>query len=38
MDHMVIGHNDRGALARWLVGSVSHEILNSARVPVTIVH
>jgi nucleotide-binding universal stress UspA family protein len=38
IDHMVIGHNDRGALARWLVGSVSHEILNSARVPVTIVH
>lgn len=38
IDHIVIGHNDRGALARWLVGSVSHEVLGNARVPVTIVH
>ena len=37
VDHICIGHTERGALARWLVGSVSTEVLARARVPVTIV-
>jgi nucleotide-binding universal stress UspA family protein len=37
IDHIVIGHTERGALARWLVGSVSNDILSRARVPVTVV-
>lgn len=37
IDHIVIGHTDRGALARWLLGSVSGDVLERARVPVTVV-
>jgi len=37
VDHIVIGHTERGALARWLVGSTSTDVLAKARVPVTVV-
>lgn len=37
IDHIVIGHTERGALARWLLGSVSGNVLASAHVPVTVV-
>ncbi|MBB3227875.1 nucleotide-binding universal stress UspA family protein [Luteibacter sp. Sphag1AF] len=37
IDHIVIGHTDRGALARWLLGSVSTDVLAKAHVPVTVV-
>jgi nucleotide-binding universal stress UspA family protein len=37
IDHIVIGHTARGALARWLLGSVSGEVLERAHVPVTVV-
>lgn len=37
IDHIVIGHTERGALARWLVGSVSNDVLARAHVPVTVV-
>ena len=37
VDHLVIGHTARGALARWLLGSVSTNVLARAQVPVTIV-
>ncbi|MBD8881404.1 MULTISPECIES: universal stress protein [Rhodanobacter] len=37
IDHIVIGHTERGALARWLVGSVSDNVLAGAHVPVTVV-
>lgn len=37
VDHIVIGHTERGALARWLVGSTSTDILAKAHVPVTVV-
>lgn len=37
VDHIVIGHTDRGALARWLLGSVSSNVLARAHVPVTVV-
>jgi nucleotide-binding universal stress UspA family protein len=36
-DHIVIGHTERGALARWLLGSVSGDVLARAHVPVTVV-
>jgi nucleotide-binding universal stress UspA family protein len=37
VDHLVIGHTERGALARWLLGSVSTDVLARAHVPVTVV-
>lgn len=37
IDHIVIGHTERGALARWLLGSTSHDVLAKAHVPVTVV-
>jgi nucleotide-binding universal stress UspA family protein len=37
IDHIVIGHTERGALARWLLGSVSTDVLAGAPVPVTVV-
>ena len=37
VDHSVIGHTERGALARWLLGSVSGNVLARAHVPVTVV-
>ncbi|MEO7052928.1 MAG: universal stress protein [Rhodanobacter sp.] len=36
VDHIVIGHTERGALARWLLGSVSSNVLARAHVPVTV--
>lgn len=36
-DHIVIGHTGRGALLRWLLGSVSNDIIARAHVPVTVV-
>lgn len=37
IDHIVIGHTERGALLRWLLGSVSGDIIARADVPVTVV-
>lgn len=37
VDHIVIGHTERGALARWFMGSVSGNVLARAHVPVTVV-
>ncbi len=37
VDHIVIGHTERGALVRWLLGSVSGNVLARAHVPVTVV-
>lgn len=37
VDHVVIGHTERGALGRWLLGSVSGDVLAGAHVPVTVV-
>ena len=37
VDHIVIGHTGRGELARWLLGSVSNNVLARAHVPVTVV-
>ena len=37
IDHVVIGHTPRGTLARWLLGSVSSDVLARAHVPVTVV-
>lgn len=37
IDHIVIGHTERGALLRWLLGSVSSDILERAHVPVTVI-
>lgn len=36
IDHIVIGHTERGALARWMVGSTSTDVLAKAHVPVTV--
>lgn len=37
IDHIVIGHTGRGALGRWLLGSVSQDVLAGAHVPVTVI-
>lgn len=37
IDHVVIGHTERGTLARWLLGSVSVDVLANAHVPVTVI-
>lgn len=37
IDHIVIGHTEKGALARWFMGSVSGDVLARANVPVTVV-
>jgi nucleotide-binding universal stress UspA family protein len=37
VDHIVIGHTARGTLARWLLGSVSEDVLARAHVPVTVI-
>ena len=37
VDHIVIGHTERGTLARWLLGSVSSDVLARAHVPGTVV-
>ena len=38
INHLLIGHSAHGTLARWLLGSVSDDIVARARIPVTIVH
>lgn len=38
IDHLFLGHSAHGTLARWLLGSVSDDIVSRARIPVTIVH
>jgi nucleotide-binding universal stress UspA family protein len=37
IDHIVIGHTGRGTLGRWLLGSVSDDVLAGSHVPVTVV-
>jgi nucleotide-binding universal stress UspA family protein len=37
IDHIVVGQTERGALARWLVGSTATDVLANAHVPVTVV-
>lgn len=37
IDHIVIGHTERGSLLRWLLGSVYTDIIERAHVPVTVV-
>lgn len=37
IDHIVIGYSGQGALGRWLLGSVSDDVLSQAHVPVTVV-
>lgn len=37
IDHIVLGHTERGTLLRWLLGSVSTGVLARASVPVTVV-
>jgi nucleotide-binding universal stress UspA family protein len=37
IDHIVIGHTARGTLGRWLLGSVSDDVLAGSHVPVTVV-
>jgi nucleotide-binding universal stress UspA family protein len=37
IDHIIIGHTERGALARWLLGSVSQDVLARSHLPVTVV-
>jgi nucleotide-binding universal stress UspA family protein len=37
IDHIVIGHTSRGTLGRWLLGSVSEDVLAGAHIPVTVV-
>lgn len=34
---MFIGHTEKNLLMRWLLGSVSHSVLDEARIPVTLV-
>jgi nucleotide-binding universal stress UspA family protein len=36
-EHLVIGNSGRGALARWLLGSVMGEVVENSQVPVTVV-
>ncbi|GAB2587994.1 universal stress protein [Dyella jejuensis] len=37
IDHIVIGHTARGTLGRWLLGSVSEDVLAGSHVPVTVI-
>jgi len=37
IEHIVLGHTERGSLLQWLLGSVSEHILNQAYVPVTVI-
>lgn len=37
VDHIVVGHTERGALAQWLMGSTASDVLANAHVPVTVV-
>lgn len=37
IDHIVIGHTARGTLGRWLLGSVSDDVLAGSHLPVTVI-
>lgn len=37
VDHIVIGHRGKSVLQRWLVGSVSRQVIDHARCSVTVV-
>lgn len=37
IDHLVVGHTDRGSLLRWLLGSVSDDVIAHASIPVTVI-
>jgi nucleotide-binding universal stress UspA family protein len=37
VEHIVVGHTERGALAQWLMGSTASDVLAHAHVPVTVV-
>lgn len=37
VDHIVVGHRGRSALQRWLVGSVSRQVIDHASCSVTVV-
>jgi nucleotide-binding universal stress UspA family protein len=37
IDHIVIGHTPRGTLGRWLLGSVSDDVLAGSHLPVTVI-
>ena len=37
VDHIVIGHRGKSALQRWLVGSVSRQVIDHALCSVTVV-
>jgi nucleotide-binding universal stress UspA family protein len=37
VDHLIVGHKGKGLLQRWLVGSVSRQIVDHAACSVTVV-
>ncbi len=37
IDHIVVGHVGKSAIKRWLVGSVSRQVIDHARCSVTVV-
>lgn len=37
VDHIVVGSGGKGGIARFVMGSVSHDVVNRAHCPVTIV-
>lgn len=37
IDHIVVGHRGKSALQRWLVGSVSRQVIDHASCSVTVV-
>jgi nucleotide-binding universal stress UspA family protein len=37
VDHLIVGHKGKGLLQRWLVGSVSRQVIDHAACSVTVV-
>lgn len=37
VDHVIVGHIGKSAIKRWLVGSVSRQVIDHARCSVTVV-
>lgn len=37
IDHIIVGHIGKSAMKRWLVGSVSRQVIDHARCSVTVV-
>jgi len=37
IDHIVVGHRGKSALRRWLVGSISRQVVDHARCSVTVI-